>query len=117
MTDSSPLLKLENVSREFPSAEGDQPLRVLRGLSLEVTRGESVAVVGPSGCGKSTLLNLIGSLDQPTGALDEATADKLGQLLVELNVEENLTLITVTHSPDLAARMARTVKLAEGQIA
>ena len=36
MTDSSPLLKLENVSREFPSAEGDQPLRVLRGLSLEV---------------------------------------------------------------------------------
>ena len=55
--------------------------------------------------------------DEPTGALDEATADKLGQLLVELNVEENLTLITVTHSPDLAARMARTVKLAEGQIA
>ena len=54
MTDSSPLLKLENVSREFPSAEGDQPLRVLRGLSLEVARGESVAVVGPSGCGKST---------------------------------------------------------------
>ena len=46
MTDSSPLLKLENVSREFPSAEGDQPLRVLRGLSLEVARGESVAVVG-----------------------------------------------------------------------
>ena len=45
------------------------------------------------------------------------TADKLGQLLVELNAEENLTLITVTHSPDLAARMARTVKLAEGQIA
>ena len=55
--------------------------------------------------------------DEPTGALDEATADKLGQLLVELNAEENLTLITVTHSPDLAARMARTVKLAEGQIA
>ena len=55
--------------------------------------------------------------DEPTGALDEATADKLGQLLVELNAEENLTLITVTHSPDLAARMARTVKPAEGQIA
>ena len=55
--------------------------------------------------------------DEPTGALDEATADKLGQMLVELNAEENLTLITVTHSPDLAARMARTVKLAEGQIA
>ena len=77
MTDSSPLLKLENVSREFPSAEGDQPLRVLRGLSLEVARGESVAVVGPSGCGKSTLLNLIGSLDQPTGGHSPLTATNL----------------------------------------
>lgn len=227
MPDTAPLLKLDQVSREFPSAEGGDPLPVLCALSMEVARGESVAVVGPSGCGKSTLLNLIGTLDQPTsgsitfdgrdlgelddtelaalrnremgfifqshhllpqctvmenvlvptlaqgsatatdedrarrllqrvglgerlahrpgqlsggerqraavvralinepqllladeptGALDEATADKLGQLLVELNTEENLTLITVTHSPDLAARMARTVKLAEGQI-
>ena len=228
MPDTAPLLQLENVFREFPSTEGGEPLPVLRGLSLEVARGESVAVVGPSGCGKSTLLNLIGTLDQPTGgsitfdrrdlgglddtelaelrnremgfifqshhllpqctvmenvlvptlangsatntdeerarrllervglgerlthrpgqlsggerqraavvralinepqllladeptgALDEATADKLGQLLIELNTEENLTLITVTHSPDLAARMARTVKLADGRLA
>ena len=80
MTDSSPLLKLENVSREFPSAEGDQPLRVLRGLSLEVARGESVAVVGPSGCGKSTLLNLIGSLDQPTGGTLTFDGRELGGL-------------------------------------
>jgi len=54
--------------------------------------------------------------DEPTGALDEDTADKLGQLLVELNKEEKVTLITVTHSPSLAVRMDRTVKLADGRI-
>ena len=222
-----PLLNVENLTREFISSESGEPLRVLRGLSLEVARGESIAIVGSSGCGKSTLLNLIGTLDEPTsgtltfdgrdlsqlnaeelallrncemgfifqshhllpqcsvmenvlvptiahrtssasdeergrrllervglgkrlshrpsqlsggerqrvavvralinepqllladeptGALDEETADKLGQLLVELNREENVTLITVTHSPSLADRMDRTVKLADGQI-
>ncbi|MBC8326126.1 MAG: ABC transporter ATP-binding protein [Verrucomicrobia subdivision 3 bacterium] len=54
--------------------------------------------------------------DEPTGALDQATADQLGQLLVELNTEENVTLITVTHSETLAAQMTRTVELNEGQI-
>ena len=55
--------------------------------------------------------------DEPTGALDQATADKLGQLLIELNQEENVTLITVTHSADLANRMARTLELMDGQLA
>ena len=228
MPNEAPLLQLENISREFPSAENGEPLRVLRGLSLEIGPGESIAIVGPSGCGKSTLLNIIGTLDQPTtgkvtldgqdlstldgnalaalrnremgfifqshhllpqctvmenvlvptlahgqataadeergrrllervdlgdrlahrpgqlsggerqrvavvralinqpkllladeptGALDQATADKLGQLLLELNQEENVTLITVTHSANLANRMARTLELIDGQLA
>jgi len=54
--------------------------------------------------------------DEPTGALDQATADQLGQLLVELNAEEKVTLITVTHSKSLADQMARTVELNDGQI-
>ena len=66
MSNETPLLQLENISREFPSAENGEPLRVLRGLSLEIDHGESIAIVGPSGCGKSTLLNIIGTLDQPT---------------------------------------------------
>ena len=66
MSNEAPLLQLENISREFPSAENGEPLRVLRGLSLEIGPGESIAIVGPSGCGKSTLLNIIGTLDQPT---------------------------------------------------
>jgi putative ABC transport system ATP-binding protein len=45
---------------------GGETVHAVRGVSLEITRGESVAIVGPSGCGKSTLLNLLGGIDRPT---------------------------------------------------
>jgi lipoprotein-releasing system ATP-binding protein len=45
---------------------GDQTLKILVGLDLDVSRGETVAVVGESGAGKTTLLNLLGGLDKPT---------------------------------------------------
>jgi ABC-type lipoprotein export system ATPase subunit len=54
--------------------------------------------------------------DEPTGALDHASAQNLVQLLVELNREENVTLILVTHSLDLAQKMRRTGRLAEGRL-
>ena len=84
MSNDTPLLQLKNIFREFPSAEGGTPLEVLRGLSMDVARGESIAIVGPSGCGKSTLLNLIGTLDQPT---DGAIAFD-GRDLIALNDDE-----------------------------
>jgi len=54
--------------------------------------------------------------DEPTGALDHRSALQLGDLLVELNKEENITLIVVTHSSELAARMQRKLELLDGKL-
>jgi ABC-type lipoprotein export system ATPase subunit len=53
--------------------------------------------------------------DEPTGALDRGSAQALAQLLVELNREENVTLILVTHALDLARQMSRVLELRDGQ--
>ena len=54
--------------------------------------------------------------DEPTGALDHASATALGQLLVELNKEEGVTLIVVTHAMDLAKRMGRVLRIEDGKL-
>lgn len=61
---AEPLVRLKGVDRTFTSGEVQVP--VLKDLSLEIFRGEVLAVVGPSGSGKSTILNLVGGLDRPT---------------------------------------------------
>jgi len=63
MTDA--VVSTHDVRRDYHM--GDEIVHAVRGVSLEVTRGDYVAIVGPSGCGKSTLLNLIGGIDRPTG--------------------------------------------------
>jgi len=55
------VLNVQDVTKSFPGAEGDVP--VLRGVSLMMERGETLALTGESGSGKSTLLHLIGGLD------------------------------------------------------
>ena len=225
---SGPLLKLLKVSKRYPSPDGVESLTVLDDISLELSAGESLAIVGPSGSGKSTLLQIIGTLDQPTGgevllggqdlarldayqlaavrnrrigfvfqahfllpqctvrenvlvptlacedavlragaparaehllkrvglggrlghlpgqlsggerqrvavvralinqpqllladeptgALDHVSAHQLGQLLIELNREEGVTLIVVTHSSELADLMGRKLELRDGK--
>lgn len=54
--------------------------------------------------------------DEPTGALDRASAESLARLLGELNREEQVTLIVVTHAPDLAATMGQTLRIEDGQL-
>ena len=224
--DDPAVLSLEDVHKQYESTDRE-PVPVLRGISLTVRRGESVAVIGPSGSGKSTLLNILGSLDsptrgsirldgqeladlpeqelasvrnkkigfifqshhllpqcsvlenvlvptlaengkapaeaverakqllervglghrlthrpaqlsggecqrvavvralinqpsliladEPTGALDHSTAGALADLLVELNRDDQVTLIVVTHSAELAAKMGVIRQLLDGQ--
>tara|TARA_B100001769_G_scaffold265217_1_gene250214 strand:- start:888 stop:1580 length:693 start_codon:yes stop_codon:yes gene_type:complete len=223
--DNAVVLRLENVYKQYES-EDCSPVKVLKGISLTVKRGNSIAIVGPSGCGKSTLLNILGSLDsptsgniqldgqelanlsepelatvrnqkigfifqshhllpqcsvlenvlvptlaekgkasfdaierakqllkrsglehrlthrpsqlsggecqrvavvralinqpsliladEPTGALDYSNAESMTELLVKLNLEDKTTLIVVTHSTELAAKMGATYKLQNG---
>jgi lipoprotein-releasing system ATP-binding protein len=227
---SSPLLKLTDVSKRYESPTGPESVQVLREVTLEIGRGESVAITGPSGSGKSTLLNIMGTLDrpssgrvlldgrelselddiqlaavrnreigfifqshhllpqctvlenvlvptlankdavlrngaverakrllekvglgartahrpgqlsggerqrvavvralinqpkllladEPTGALDRASAQNLADLLIQVNREEGVTLIVVTHAFDLAKRMGRVLELRDGELA
>src|SRR5205809_6115484 len=55
--------------------------------------------------------------DEPTGALDRASAQSLADLLVQLNQDEGVTLVVATHALDLAKRMDRVLELSDGQLA
>jgi len=227
MSEQPNLLNLSGVSKRYES--GAATVTVLRDILLEITRGESVAIIGPSGSGKSTLLNIIGTLDhpssgtvtldgrdltrldelelarvrngqigfifqshhllpqcsvlenvlvptlaspdkglrnsapdrakrlldkvglgerlvhrpgqlsggerqrvavvralinqpkilladEPTGALDRVSATTLADLLVQLNKDEGVTLIVVTHALDLAQRMGKVLELRDGRL-
>ncbi|MBQ6471977.1 MAG: ABC transporter ATP-binding protein [Victivallales bacterium] len=68
-------------------------IHVLNGLSLEVERGQSVALVGRSGCGKTTLLQLLGGLDRPTAGQIWLDGEDLAQLPSSRLTELRLTRI------------------------
>jgi putative ABC transport system ATP-binding protein len=120
-TASVPLLEAVGLERVYP----DGAVHALRGVSLKIERGESVAITGPSGCGKSTLLHLLGGLDQPTAGvvryegtplsdlnLDNYRARKVGFVFQSFYLLPTLTAIENVQVPMFEAELPRSERVA-----
>jgi putative ABC transport system ATP-binding protein len=72
------LIRLQNISRRYEM--GSETVHALRDVSLNIDRGEYVAIMGPSGSGKSTLMNLLGCLDTPTSGRYELNGTDVSEM-------------------------------------
>ncbi len=72
------LVRVHDVHKHFK--RGSERIEVLRGVNLDIPRGDFLALMGPSGSGKTTLLNLLGGLDTPTGGTVEVGGSKINGL-------------------------------------
>src|SRR5512135_3899654 len=82
------LLRLTRVTKRYDAPDQAGALLVLDDISLDLPRGESLAIVGPSGSGKSTLLHIMGTLDRPTSGVVVLDGQDLGAL-----EEEQLAMV------------------------
>jgi lipoprotein-releasing system ATP-binding protein len=124
-------LHVRGLAKSFPTA--GEPLQVLKDVSLELSGGDSVAIVGPSGSGKSTLLQILGTLDHPDAgevAIDQVDPFSLNEsalaqfrnrkigfifqdhhLLPQLTVMENVLVPTLATGKPTSADLAHAKEL------
>jgi putative ABC transport system ATP-binding protein len=126
-----PILSLRNVTKDYFTDH--QPVRALNNLSLEVSRGEFVALVGRSGCGKSTLLSLAGAMDFPTSgtvlvdgvattslrddALAKVRREKVGFIFQSFQLIHTLTVFENVELPLLLAGKRNPREIARERLA
>ena len=119
-----PLIRLDDLHKDYTSA--DVPVRAIRGITLEVLKGEFVAIMGASGSGKSTLMNILGCLDSPTtgkyylDGADVSTLDrdeladlrnlKLGFVFQGFNLLSRTTALENVELPLICGAKRRKVK-------
>jgi putative ABC transport system ATP-binding protein len=102
---TTPVLRVRDLVKEY--GDGDARVRALRGVSLDVERGDYVAIMGASGSGKSTLMNILGCLDIPTSGRYLIDGTDVGTLAErQLSVLRNRRVGFVFQSFNLIPRMS-----------
>jgi putative ABC transport system ATP-binding protein len=126
-----PILSLQDVSKDYLT--DGQRVHALKSLSLDVERGEFVALVGRSGCGKSTLLNLAGAMDFPTSGkvlldgvstsslkdsgLTQLRRERVGFVFQSFQLLQTLTVFENVELPLLLARKSNPREAARERLA
>ena len=72
------VIDIENITKDY--IMGEEVVRALRGVSLQIHRNEYLAIMGPSGSGKSTLMNMLGCLDTPSSGRYEFNGKNVAEM-------------------------------------
>ena len=129
MSEADGVLVATDLHREYHM--GEDLVHAVRGVTLEIARGDYVAIVGPSGCGKSTLLNLLGGIDRPSegsvtiegsridrmrdAELTRFRLNHIGFVFQRFYLMPALTAIENVELPMAEARVARDARLARAR--
>ncbi|MBN1399655.1 MAG: ABC transporter ATP-binding protein [Anaerolineae bacterium] len=121
MNDADPIIRVDNVHKSY--LMGKEAVPALRGVSLDIARGDFVCLMGPSGSGKTTLLNIVGGLDEPSRghvaiegenlvALSEdrlarLRLSKIGFVFQNYNLLANFTAFENVEAPMVLANVSR----------